>query len=196
MNKFYELVNSTIKENSLLNDVKINHNQYVELFVEQPKLLECLLTLKNSDIEATILSDCFAADFPDREKRFEIVYNLFSLKHNSRLIVKTQLTHTEKAPSICSLYSAANWYEREIFDLFGIDFESHPDMRRLLTDYGFIGHPLRKDFPLTGYLQVKYDEKLEKVIYEPVKLDQEYRNFDSISPWEKNPVIKGNINKT
>ena len=113
---------------------------------------------------------------------------MFNTRLDHILIIKTKFHDLEKASSIVSLYSVANWYEREIYDLFGIEFENHPDMRRLLTDYGFVGHPLRKDFPLTGYSQVRYDETLEKVIYEPVKLDQEYRYFDSISPWQKNPI--------
>jgi NADH-quinone oxidoreductase subunit C len=144
------------------------------------KLLENLRDDK--ELRFTILTDLFAADFPDRPKRFEIVYNLLSLKLNKRLVVKIQTS--ELAPSIASVFSAATWYEREVFDMFGVTFDGCLDMRRILTDYGFVGHPLRKDFPVTGHLQVRYDENLQKVIYEPVSLDQEFRDFDFVSPWK------------
>ena len=188
MQDLFNLLNKKII-NSQLTEIKIIQNQFVELHIEKSQLLICIGLLCDPDLDFTILSDCFAADFPDREKRFEIVYNFFSLKLNDRLLLKIILSDSEKLPSITSLHNSANWYEREIYDLFGIEFENHPDLRRLLTDYGFVGHPLRKDFPLTGYLQVRYDELLEKVIYEPVKLDQEYRYFDTISPWQKNPIL-------
>ena len=195
MNNLYEIVKNEIL-NAKFSDVIILQNQFVEIHLDKPELINVLSLLRDSELKFTILSDCFAADFPDREKRFEIVYNLFSLKLNDRLIIKTNFQDSEKPSSIVSLYNVANWYEREIYDLFGIEFENHPDMRRLLTDYGFVGHPLRKDFPLTGYSQVRYDETLEKVIYEPVKLDQEYRYFDSISPWQKNPISRKDDNKS
>lgn len=138
----------------------------------------------NKDLRFTILTDLFAADFPSRPNRFEVVYSLLSLKLNKRILFKIELEEEAKATSVDSLYSAACWYEREAFDMFGIIFDECPDMRRILTDYGFVGHPLRKDFPLTGHLQVKYDEALEKVVYEPVLLEQEFRNFDFSSPWQ------------
>lgn len=138
---------------------------------------------EHKDLRFTILTDLFAADFPSRAKRFEVTYNLLSLKLNKRLLFKIELDGEELAPSATSLFSAACWYEREVFDMFGIKFEGCPDLRRILTDYGFVGHPLRKDFPLSGHLQIKYDEKLEKVVYEPVLLEQEFRNFDFSSPW-------------
>jgi NADH-quinone oxidoreductase subunit C len=188
MEDLYNLITEEIKANNL-KDYKISQNQFLELHLDKERLTQYLQMLRDSSrLSFTILSDCFAADFLDREKRFEVCYNLFSLKLNDRIIIKTYLGIGETIPSVSSLYSVANWYEREIFDLFGIEFNDHPDMRRLLTDYGFVGHPLRKDFPLTGYLQVKYDETLQKVIYEPVKLDQEYRYFDTLSPWQKNPI--------
>jgi len=192
MNNLYQLIDNLIK-NSKIPGIRLFQNQYVEILINKENIMEFLNLIRDDeDLSFAILSDLFAADFPDRDKRFEIVYNLFSLKLNDRLIVKTYLDDGEKISSVSSLYSVANWYEREIYDLFGVEFENHPDMRRLLTDYGFVGHPLRKDFPLSGHVQVKYDEVLEKVVNEPVKLDQEYRYFDSISPWQKNPIAPKN----
>jgi NADH-quinone oxidoreductase subunit C len=138
----------------------------------------------STELRFTVLTDLFGADFPDRKKRFEIVYNLLSLEYNQRIIVKFHVTDNEDVPSVSNLFLAAIWYEREAFDMYGVVFSGSPDPRRILTDYGFVGHPLRKDFPLTGHVQVKYDETLQKVVYEPVKLDQDYRNFDFISPWQ------------
>jgi NADH-quinone oxidoreductase subunit C len=192
MNNLYQLIDNLIK-NSKIPGIRLFQNQYVEILINKENIMEFLNLIRDDeDLKFAILSDLFAADFPDRDKRFEIVYNLFSLKLNDRLIVKTYLDDQEKISSVSSLYSVANWYEREIYDLFGVEFAHHPDMRRLLTDYGFVGHPLRKDFPLSGHVQVKYDEVLEKVVNEPVKLDQEYRYFDSISPWQKNPIAPKN----
>jgi len=152
--------------------------------VQNKDLLPILKFVKeNKDLRFTILTDLFAADFPARDKRFELIYSLLSLKLNKRLLFKIELEENEKAESATPVYSAACWYEREAFDMFGIEFDNSPDMRRILTDYGFKGHPLRKEFPLTGHLQVKYDDGLEKVIYEPVLLEQEFRNFDFASPW-------------
>lgn len=169
-----------------------NHDmQIIVLEVEKKQLLSCLKTLKKRDFRFTVLTDLFAADFPESTKRFEIVYNLLSLEHNLRIVLKLHLKDQEKAPSIVSIFSSASWYEREIFDMFGILFDGNNDMRRILTDYGFTGHPLRKDFPVTGYKQVRYDENLQKVIYEPVLLDQEYRNFDFASPWNGPVVLPG-----
>jgi NADH-quinone oxidoreductase subunit C len=188
MQDLYNLISKKIL-NLQLSDIKIIQHQFLELHLDKLQLADCVDLLGTPDLGFNILSDCFAADFPDREKRFEIVYNFFSLRLNDRVLIKISLSDSESVPSIASLHNSANWYEREIYDLFGIEFENHPDLRRLLTDYGFIGHPLRKDFPLTGYLQARYDETLEKVIYEPVKLDQKYRYFNTISPWQKNPII-------
>ncbi len=128
--------------------------------------------------------DLCGADYPQREKRFEVVYHLLSLRHNTRIRVKVQTDEVTPVPSIIEVFPAANWYERETYDLYGILFSGHPDLRRLLTDYGFEGHPLRKDFPLTGFVEVRYDQDEGRVVYEPVQLTQEFRNFDFLSPWE------------
>jgi NADH-quinone oxidoreductase subunit C len=131
-----------------------------------------------------LLVDICGVDYPDRAARFEVVYNLLSLKHNIRLRVKVAAAEDQPVPSIAGLYSTAGWFEREAWDLYGIYFADHPDLRRLLTDYGFEGHPLRKDFPLTGYVEVRYDIEQKRVVYEPVNLRQEFRTFDFVSPWE------------
>jgi NADH-quinone oxidoreductase subunit C len=130
------------------------------------------------------LMDVTAVDYPDREQRFEIVYNLLSLKHNHRLRVKLAADEESQVPSVVQVFSSATWFEREVWDMYGVFFTDHPDLRRILTDYGFEGHPLRKDFPLTGYVEVRYDEESKRVVYEPVKLVQEFRSFDFMSPWE------------
>jgi NADH-quinone oxidoreductase subunit C len=137
------------------------------------------------DIEGfTSFVDVCGADYPERKERFEVVYHLLSMSHNIRVRVKISTDEDTPVASSCALWPAADWFEREAFDMFGILFSDHPDLRRILTDYGFHGHPLRKDFPLTGYTEVRYDETQKRVIYEPVKLVQEYRNFDFLSPWE------------
>jgi NADH-quinone oxidoreductase subunit C len=123
-------------------------------------------------------------DYPGREARFEVVYHLLSPGQNLRVRVKIAAAEDTQVPSVTNLFPSANWYEREAFDLYGILFSGHPDLRRILTDYGFSGHPLRKDFPLTGYVEVRYDDEKKRVVYEPVKLQQEFRNFDFLSPWE------------
>lgn len=128
--------------------------------------------------------DICGADYPAREKRFDVVYHLLSPYHNTRIRVKVQTDEVTPVPSLIDVFPAANWFEREAYDLYGILFSGHPDLRRLLTDYGFEGHPLRKDFPLTGYVEVRYDDGQGRVVYEPVKLNQEFRNFDFLSPWE------------
>nr|WP_321456889.1 NADH-quinone oxidoreductase subunit C [uncultured Cohaesibacter sp.] len=128
--------------------------------------------------------DLTAVDYPEREERFDVVYHLLSPKQNARVRIKISTDETTQVDSICGVYPGANWFEREAYDMYGILFSDHPDLRRLLTDYGFDGHPLRKDFPLTGYYEVHYDDEKKRVVYEPVKLDQEFRNFDFLSPWE------------
>jgi NADH-quinone oxidoreductase subunit C len=131
-----------------------------------------------------MLIDICGVDYPDRAERFEVVYNLLSLKHNRRIRLKLATSEDTPVPSVSSVYSAAGWFEREAWDLYGIFFSDHPDLRRILTDYGFEGHPMRKDFPLTGYVEVRYDTEQKRVVYEPVKLTQAFRSFDFLSPWE------------
>jgi NADH-quinone oxidoreductase subunit C len=131
-----------------------------------------------------VLVDVCGVDYPERAERFDIVYNLLSVKHNERIRVKVTADEESPVPSATGIFSAAGWFEREAWDLYGIYFSDHPDLRRILTDYGFEGHPLRKDFPLTGYVEVRYDETQKRVVYEPVKLKQEFRSFDFMSPWE------------
>lgn len=128
--------------------------------------------------------DITAADYPDRPERFEVVYNLLSIKHNQRVRVKLSTDEDTPVPSSVPVYSAANWMEREVWDMYGVFFSDHPDLRRILSDYGFEGHPLRKDFPLTGYVECRYDEDQKRVVYEPVRLTQDFRTFDFLSPWE------------
>ena len=130
------------------------------------------------------LVDITAVDYPNRPKRFDVVYHFLSMYQNHRIRLRVSVREDEIVPSITALHPSANWLEREVFDMFGILFSGHPDLRRILTDYGFRGHPLRKDFPTTGYVEVRYDEELKRVVYEPVKLVQEYRQFDFMSPWE------------
>jgi NADH-quinone oxidoreductase subunit C len=131
-----------------------------------------------------MLVDICGVDYPERERRFEVVYNLLSLPHNLRVRVKLATDEATPVPSVASIYRTAGWFEREAWDLYGIFFSDHDDLRRLLTDYGFEGHPMRKDFPLTGYVEVRYDEEQKRVVYETVKLTQEFRSFDFLSPWE------------
>lgn len=131
------------------------------------------------------LVDITAADFPSRENRFEVVYNMLSVRFNGRIRVKTYASELSAVPSATSLFQSANWYEREVYDMFGVFFEGHPDLRRILTDYGFEGHPLRKDFPLSGYTEVRWDEEKQRVVYEPIELTQAFRNFGDASAWEQ-----------
>ncbi len=131
-----------------------------------------------------VMVDICGTDFPERPKRFEVVYNFLSLVHNQRVRVKIEADDETPVPSITGLHNSANWFEREVWDMYGVMFDGHPDLRRLLTDYGFEGHPLRKDFPLTGFVEVRYDDERKRVVYDPVKLPQEFRKFDFLSPWE------------
>ncbi len=140
----------------------------------------------------TVLCDVCGVDYPDRPERFEVVYNLLSIALNQRIRIKVATDENEPVPSAVGVFSSAGWWERETFDLYGIYFSDHPDLRRILTDYGFDGHPLRKDFPLTGYVEVRYDEEQKRVVYDKVKLAQEFRSFDFLSPWEgMNKILPG-----
>jgi|TARA_B100000959_G_C14701954_1_gene509168 NADH-quinone oxidoreductase subunit C len=154
-------------------------------------IFEIILFLKNNEkCKFKQLIDVTAIDYPEKEKRFRMAYFFLSHENNSRIIINSDIEINTKIPSITSIFPAANWMEREVFDMYGIFFSDHPDLRRILTDYEFEGYPLRKDFPLTGYTEVRYSEDKKKVIYESVKLDQNYRNFDFESPWEGTKYIK------
>jgi len=154
--------------------------------VVPPEVIVPVLTSlrDNGECLFEVLIDICGVDYPEREKRFDVVYHLLSPRTNQRIRVKVETDEDTAVPSVCAMFPAANWFEREAYDMYGILFSDHPDLRRLLTDYGFQGHPLRKDFPLTGYVEVRYDDAQKRVVYDPVKLTQEFRNFDFMSPWE------------
>jgi len=164
-----------------------------ELAVRVPAagIAESLRSLRDdSGLALTSLVDLTAVDWPDRSPRFDIVYHLLSMGNATRLRVKIQLSAAEQAHSVTDVFPVADWYEREVFDMYGIEFAGHPDLRRILTDYGFQGHPLRKDFPLTGFVELRYDESRKRVAYEPVHLAQAWRNFDFLSPWEGADAVR------
>ena len=169
---------------------EIKHDQ-LYLNIDCDDLIEVLVFLKNNaSAKFRQLIDITAVDYPENDKRFKLVYLLLSHELNSRIIIDFFISENEVPTSLTSVFPSSNWMEREVFDMYGIKFKNHPDLRRILTDYGFTGHPLRKDFPLTGHNEVRYSEKEKKVIYEPVKLEQNYRNFDYESPWEGTKYIK------
>jgi NADH-quinone oxidoreductase subunit C len=157
------------------------------------RIIDLLRFLRDdAELKLDQLVDICGVDYPEREKRFDVVYHLLSMRKNLRLRVKVQTDEETPVPSATALFPTADWFEREAWDLFGIFFADHPDLRRILTDYGFEGHPLRKDFPLTGYVELRYDEEQKRVVYEPVKLTQEFRRFDFMSPWEgANYILPG-----
>ena len=157
----------------------------IELIAVREKLPAVLQFMRDDrECDFRMLVDLCGVDYPDRLQRFEIVYNLLSLTQNQRARVKIATDGETPVPSVVSLFTGAAWYEREVWDLYGVYFQGNPDLRRILTDYGFEGHPLRKDFPLTGYVEMRYDPEEKRVVYEPVELTQEFRNFDFLSPWE------------
>ena len=169
---------------------KIKHDQ-INICIEDNNLIEVMIFLKtHSSTKFRQLIDITAVDYPERDKRFKMVYLLLSHEKNSRIKIEFDIKEGEILSSLTSIFPSANWMEREVFDMYGVEFKDHPDLRRILTDYGFKGHPLRKDFPLTGHNEVRYSEEDKKVIYEPVKLEQNYRNFDYESPWEGTKYIK------
>ena len=173
-----------------INTSKIKHN-CVYLNTDSQDLIEIILFLKsNNELKFSQLTDITAVDYPEKEKRFKLVYLLLSHQFNQRIVIDYNISEKEIVTSISSIFPSANWMEREVFDMYGINFKDHPDLRRILTDYGFEGYPLRKDFPLTGHNEVRYSEESKKVIYEPVKLEQNYRNFDYESPWEGTKYLK------
>jgi NADH-quinone oxidoreductase subunit C len=168
------------------NNAKIISNEkYIEIQIDCLDIFNTVKQLKDdSNLQFDQLIDLTAIDYPSQNKRFHMVYLLMSMTLNQRILIKSSLSDGENIDTITPIHKAANWYERECYDLFGIQFSNHPDLRRIMTDYNFEGHPLRKDFPLTGFTEVRYDDLEKKVVYEPVKLTQEYRNFDFMSPWE------------
>ena len=173
----------------------IKHDQ-LYLNIDNEDLLKVILFLKtNNETKFRQLIDITAVDYPEADKRFKLVYLLLSHEFNERILVDFFINENELVPTLTSIFPSANWMEREVFDMYGIKFKDHPDLRRILTDYGFKGHPLRKDFPLTGHNEVRYSEDEKKVIYEPVKLEQNYRNFDYESPWEGTKYIKDQTKK-
>ena len=178
---------------AIVKDLSIVGDQLVAI-VEKEDIAKLLIFLRDDvNCQFKQLMDICGVDYPERPQRFEVVYNLLSLVHNNRVTVKVMLDDNSSIPSVSKVFSSADWWEREIWDLFGIFFSGHPDLRRILTDYGFDGHPLRKDFPLTGYVEVRYDDAQKRVVYEPVKLTQEYRDFDFLSPWEGMNINKDEI---
>ena len=178
-----------------INNTEIKHNQiYIE--TDKEDIIDVAIFLKtNQDTKFRQLIDITVVDYPEQNQRFEVVYLFLSHEFNQRLIVKYSIAENEVIPSLTSIFPSANWMEREVFDMYGVSFKDHPDLRRILTDYGFEGHPLRKDFPLTGHSEVRYSEDQKKVISEPVKLEQNYRNFDYESPWEGTKYIKNQTEK-
>ena len=178
-----------------INDSKIVHEQ-LYLSIDNEDLLDVILFIKtNKDTKFKQLIDITAVDYPENSKRFKMVYLFLSHQFNQRIIISSLINENEVVPSLTKIFPSANWMEREVFDMYGVKFKDHPDLRRILTDYGFDGHPLRKDFPLTGHNEVRYSEDEKKVIYEPVKLEQNYRNFDYESPWEGTKYIKEQTKK-
>ena len=188
LNKIEKLINSELSSKISSSEIKFEELLFKTSVSEITEVIK-FLKLDNR-FKFKQLIDIAAIDYPNEEKRFELVYLLLSIENNARVKISIKLETNEKIPSIVKIFPSANWMEREIFDMYGIKFINHPDLRRILTDYNFKGHPLRKDFPLTGFNEVRYSEKEKKVIYEPVKLEQNYRNFDFSSPWEGTKYLK------
>ena len=193
--------NNTLKSISDILDAVVDKNDYkleiknglYLLTLQQSILLKVAKVLKeNEKLKFNQFIDLTAVDYPNKKNRFEMIYILLSVEFNLRIIIKFFINENESVDSITNLFPAANWYEREVWDLFGIAFNNHPDLRRLLTDYGFIGHPLRKDFPLSGNVEVKYDLNEKKVVYEPIKLTQSFREFEFESPWKGEKLDNNN----
>ena len=188
LNNLEKIINSELTSKIIRS--KIKHNQIL-ITIDENNLIEVLLFLKTNTVtKFRQLIEVTAVDYPEKEQRFRMVYHLLSHENNSRIVIDYYIKENKIVPSITNIFPSANWMEREVFDMYGIEFKDHPDLRRILTDYNFEGHPLRKDFPLTGHNEVRYSEEHKKVIYEPVKLEQNYRNFDYESPWEGTKYIK------
>jgi NADH-quinone oxidoreductase subunit C len=178
-----------------INKSEIRHTQ-LYLYIDSKDLIDVTLFIKsNENTKFRQLIDVTVVDYPERAQRFKVVYLFLSHEFNQRIILSYLINENELIPSLTSIFPAANWMEREVFDMYGVKFKGHPDLRRILTDYGFEGHPLRKDFPLSGHTEVRYSEDQKKVISEPVKLEQNYRNFDYESPWEGTKYIKEQTNQ-
>jgi NADH-quinone oxidoreductase subunit C len=178
---------SEIIASSLPNEVIASEQANGELCINarSETIVKVMTFLRdNVNCQFKVLLDVCGVDYPERDERFDIIYNLLSMTHNQRVRIKIRTDEKKPVPSVVSVFSSANWWERETWDLLGIYFSGHPDLRRILTDYGFEGHPLRKDFPLSGYVEVRYDDEKKRVVYEPVKMAQDFRNFDFMSPWE------------
>ncbi|HZH26700.1 MAG TPA: NADH-quinone oxidoreductase subunit C [Azospirillaceae bacterium] len=177
-----DYVRTALKDNLLELDITLGE---LTIVVRRDAIVR-VMTFLRDDTNCLFkqLVDLCGADYPVREERFDVVYNLLSLKHNQRIRVKVRTDEDTPVPSVTPVWNTAGWFEREAWDLYGIFFSDHPDLRRILTDYGFEGHPLRKDFPLTGFVEVRWDEDQKRVVYEPVRLTQDFRNFDFLSPWE------------
>ena len=191
LNNLEKTINSGLT--TAIKSSEINFNQLF-ISIDLENLISVILFLKtNGKCKFKQLIDITAVDYPGKEKRFKVVYLFLSHEFNQRLIIKYSIAENEVIPSLTNIFPSANWMEREVFDMYGVSFKDHPDLRRILTDYGFEGHPLRKDFPLTGHSEVRYSEDQKKVISEPVKLEQNYRNFDYESPWEGTKYIKEEI---
>ena len=193
VNDLERTVNSSLTTTIISSEINFG-----QLFIniDSNNLISSILFLKtNEKCRFRQLIDITAVDYPEKEKRFKVVYLLLSHENNLRILINMNIDEKTPVPSITKIFPAANWMEREVFDMYGISFKDHPDLRRILTDYGFEGYPLRKDFPLTGHTEVRYSEEKKKVIYEPVKLDQEYRDFDFESPWEGTKYIKQETKK-
>ena len=188
-----KLINSELT--TKINSSVIRHNE-LKLSIDSEDLHNVLLFIKNdSRVKFRQLIDITAVDYPESENRFKLIYFLLSHENNLRLNIEFFIKENDLVSSVTTIFPSANWMEREVFDMYGISFNDHPDLRRILTDYNFKGHPLRKDFPLTGHNEVRYNEENKKVIYEPVKLEQNYRNFDYESPWEGTKYVKEIIKK-
>ena len=188
LNNLEKIINSELTSKIIRSEIK--HNQIL-ITIDENNLIEVLLFLKTNTVtKFKQLIEVTAVDYPEKEQRFRMVYLLLSHENNSRIVIDYYIKENKIVPSITNIFPSANWMEREVFDMYGIEFKDHPDLRRILTDYNFKGHPLRKDFPLTGHNEVRYSEDDKKVIYEPVKLEQNYRNFDYESPWEGTKYIK------
>ena len=192
LNDLEKKINSELT--TKINSSFIKHNQlYFE--IDKDDLLDVVIFIKtNNSTKFRQLIDITVVDYPEQTKRFKVVYLFLSHEFNQRIILNYFVSENEIIPSLTSIFPSANWMEREVFDMYGVSFKDHPDLRRILTDYGFEGHPLRKDFPLTGHTEVRYSEDKKKVINEPVKLEQNYRNFDYESPWEGTKYIKDQTN--